>query len=203
MKIANIVSNTKENVSDDFNVVKSLDDIIQGLPTLIIGWEYIKNNYPNYSIIDRKLDNNLFWTFKKTENRELHDEDIYNFSLNVYKNLIKNVKYYFLDFISLKKSNVKKFLYIFYNNKSITYRHQQLIKNIDMAYIYMDNVIYGIDLNLLEYIGFNKNKILDRISKNTKVFLEQNNIFIEYKKGIDFLDNQVKYIPYLYTIKNG
>ncbi len=201
MKIANIVSSTKETVSEDFNVVKSLDDVIQGLPTLIVGWEYIKKNYPNYSIISRTLGNNLAWTFKKTESRETHDQDIYNFQLSAYKNIVKDVRYYYVDFISLNKSNIKKFLYKINAGNLITYHQSK--KNTDMIYSYIDNVIYGIDLNLLEYMGFNKEKIINKVRKNTKIFLEENYIFIEYRNGLEFLDNQVKYIPYLYFIKNG
>jgi hypothetical protein len=39
MKFANIVTNTQINVSHDFNVVESMDEIIHGLPTLIVGFD--------------------------------------------------------------------------------------------------------------------------------------------------------------------
>ena len=55
MLVANIVSAANVNVSCDFNVVKSLDESIQGLPTLIVGWDYIKKHYPDYNIINRKI----------------------------------------------------------------------------------------------------------------------------------------------------
>ena len=123
MKLANIVSNTKEDVSEEFNVVKSLDEIIQGLPTLIVGWDYIKANYPEYNMLERKINDNLFWTFKKTEYREQHDEDIYNFSYNTYKNLVKDVKYYFFDFISLSNVNIKKILKKLYESDLTSYHY--------------------------------------------------------------------------------
>lgn len=203
MKLANIVSNTKEDVSEEFNVVKSLDEIIQGLPTLIVGWDYIKANYPEYNMLERKLDNNLFWTFKKTEYREQHDEDIYNFSRNTYKNLVKNVKYYFFDFISLNNISIRKILKKLYISELTSYHYTDESRNIDMVYIYSEKIIFGIDLNQLEYIGFTKEKILSKIIIKSKTFLDENVIFIEYEKGIEFLDNKIKYLPFLYTIKNG
>ena len=71
-----------------------------------------------------------------------------------------------------------------------------------MVYIYGEKIIFGIDLELLEYIGFNRDKILSKIIKKTQVFLDEKHIFIEYKNRIENLDNQVKFIPYLHTIKN-
>lgn len=196
MVIANIVSNAKLNVSCDFNVVKSLDEAIQGLPTLIIGWDFVKKNYPDYNIINRKLSENLFWTFKKTEKRELHEEDIYNFTRNSYRSLISNVEYIFVDPIILKKKSLLKIIRKIYNSDIISYHHN------DMLYICVDSYIFGIDLTLIDFIGLNPNKLVSKINNRSKVFLSKNIIFIEYKNRVENLDNQVKYIPYLYSIEN-
>ena len=197
MLIANIVSATNVNVSCDFNVVNSLDQTVQGIPTLIIGWDYVKTKYPNYNIINRKLDENLYWTFKKTEKRELHDEDIYHFVENAYKRLIKDITYTFIDPILLSRKSIKKILKeVSKNNKVISYKHD------DMIYIYFNTFIFGIDLELTEFIGLNTEKLLNKIKNKSKIFLDKNTIFIEYNKRIENLDNQVKYIPYLYSIEN-
>jgi len=197
MLIANIVSVANVNVSCDFNVVKSLDLTVQGLPTLIIGWDYIKKHYPDYDIIDRKLSDNLYWTFKKTERRELHEEDIYNFVERVYKQLTKDIKYTFIDPIIFdRKTIIKLIKKINKTNNIISYRHDR------MVYTYFDNFIFGFDLELIEFIGLNVEKFLLKIKNKSKVFLEKNMIFIEYKTRIENLDNQVKYIPYLYSIEN-
>lgn len=196
MFIANIVSNADVNVSCDFNVVKSLDEIIQGLPTLIIGWDYVKKNYPNYNIINRKLSDNLYWTFKKTEKRDLHEEDIYNFVTNSYKSLISNVEYIFIDPILLKRKSIVKFIKKIYKSDIISYHHDNMI------YIYSENYIFGIDLNLIDFIGVNTGKLLEKIKRVSKVFLSKNLIFIEYKNRIKNLDDQVKFIPYLYSLEN-
>ena len=198
MLIANIVSATNVNVSCDFNVVKSLDETVQGLPTLIVGWDYIKKNYPDYDIIKRKLNENLFWTFKKTEKRELHEEDIYNFVEQSYKNLIKDITYTFIDPILFSRKNIVKIIKAINNtNKVISYKHE------NMVYIYFERYIFGVDLIFTEFIGINSEKLLSKINKKSYIFLDKNTIFIEYKKRIENLENQVKFIPYLYSLENG
>ena len=198
MLIANIVSATNVNVSCDFNVVKSLDETVQGLPTLIVGWDFIKKNYPDYNIINRKLNENLFWTFKKTEKRELHEEDIYNFVEQSYKNLIKDITYTFIDPILFSRKNIVKIIKAINNtNKVISYKHE------NMLYIYFERYIFGVDLTFTEFIGLNNEKLLSKINKKSYIFLDKNTIFIEYKKRIENLENQVKFIPYLYSLENG
>lgn len=201
MKIGNIVSTTKvevSEVSEDFNVVQSLGDIIQGLPTLIVGWDFIKKNYPDYDILDRKLSENLYWTFKKTEKRELYEEDLYNFKQNTYANLTKDIKYIFIDPIQLKRKEIKKILIKLRSAiKIISYEHENMI------YLYTENLIFGIDLTLLEFIGIQSSKITDIVRKNTYVSLTKDSIFIEYKKRVENIDNQLKYIPFLYSIENA
>jgi hypothetical protein len=69
--------------------------------------------------------------------------------------------------------------------------------------MYGDNLIFGIALNLTEFIGLDTNKVISKIKDKSKHFLTDNTIFIEYKNRVEILDNQVKYIPYLYSIENG
>jgi len=198
MKVGNIVSTTNITITDDFNVVKSLDDIIQGLPTLIIGWDYVKKNYPDYDITQRKLSENLYWTFKKTEKRELHEEDIYNFIQKIYSDLLEKINYVFIDPIINNKKVIKKILKKINSIKQIVSYHHN-----DMVYMYGENIIFGIDLSLIDFMGFDVNKIISKIKAKSKHFLTKNSIFIKYKDKLENLDNQVKYIPYLYLINNG
>lgn len=198
MILGNIVSTTKINVSDDFNVVKSMDEIIHGLPTLIIGFDIAVKNFPNLDVITRKADDNVYWTFKRTEKRDIFEEDVYNFTRLCYSSLVSNLTYYFIDPFFLTTKSIKKIIkkiHSLYN--PVIYRYN------DMVYIYGEKLIFGLDLSLLEFIGLNKDKILLKLSKIGQVFLSENQIFIEYKKRIENLDNQVKFIPYLYSIDHG
>ena len=64
MKIANILSTIKIEAPEDFNIVKSSSDLIDGLPTLIVGYDYVNKNYPDFDITNIELEPNVYWTFK-------------------------------------------------------------------------------------------------------------------------------------------
>jgi hypothetical protein len=198
MKIGNIVSKTKISVSEDFNVVESLDDINPELPTLLIGMDYVSKNYPDYDITDRKLGPKLYWTFKKTENRSLQEDDINKFMYQAYLDLISDVNYVYVDTILFGKQKLRKIIKkILSLTKSVAY------KDNNMIYIYGDKLIFGIDLKQLCFIDANINRIMLKIKHKCNVFLESNEILIEYKKNVERLENKVRYIPYLYSINHG
>jgi hypothetical protein len=197
MKFANIVSTTKINVPQDFNVVQSMDEIIHGLPTLIIGFDLTDKLFPNYDVGNIKVTDNVYWTTKKTESRDKHNIELEWFKHFAYHELIKDINYIFVDPIQYKKKSLLKILKKIYTipNK-ISYQHN------DMIYIYSDKFIFGVDLKLIKYIGLDISKIKRKIINVSSVFLEGADIFIEYKYIIDDMENQVRFLPYLYSIKN-
>jgi len=197
MKFANIVSTTQINVPQDFNVVQSMDEIIHGLPTLIIGFDLTDKLFPNYDVGNIKVTDNVYWTTKKTESRDKHNIELEWFKHFAYHELIKDINYIFVDPIQYKKKSLLKILKKIYTipNK-ITYQHN------DMIYIYSDKFIFGVDLKLIKYIGLDISKIKRKIINVSSVFLEGADIFIEYKYIIDDMENQVRFLPYLYSIKN-
>jgi hypothetical protein len=197
MKIANIISDNKLDLLEEFNQIKLIEESIPGIPTLIIGWDKVKKKYPDYDILNRKISDNLYWTFKKIEKRDLHEEDLFFFIKNTYLNLIKDIDYIFIDPIQLSKKSLLKIIRKILNeNKIISFKNEK------MVYIYCDKYIFGVDLKLINFIGYDAEKIERKIIKKSNVFLSNNNIFIEYKIRLEMIDNQIRYIPYLYSIKN-
>jgi hypothetical protein len=197
MIVANIVSNNKINVSEDFNVVKSMDEIIHGLPTLIIGFDYVNKHFPDFNILDREISKDLYWTFKKTERRDKHEEDLIWFMVNSYNFLLQDISYVFIDPIQYSNKTMLKIL-----RKLNKIKNLVSVQNDEMIYIYGEKIIFGVDLRLLEYMGYKKDRIKTLIKSNCVEFLEKNQILIEYKKYVEDLDIPVKYIPYLLSIKN-
>jgi hypothetical protein len=197
MKIANIVSKNKINVNEEFNLVESMDEIIHGLPTLIIGFDYVNKHYPDFDILNSELEPNVYWTFKKTERRDKHEEDLIWFENKVYSDLAKTIKYVFVDPIQYNKKSLIKIIRKIYSlDKAITFINDKMI------YIYGDNLIFGIDLKLLHFVGLDINKIKYKIKTKSIVFLGESEILIEYKNYIDELGLQVKFLPFLYFIRN-
>jgi hypothetical protein len=198
MKIANIVSTSKVEAPEEFNVVNSVNEIINGLPTLIIGYDTVNNLYPDFDIINISLGENKYWTFKRTEKRDKYEADLKWFISKVYSDLTNDISYVFVDPIQYKGKTLIKIIKKIYSLKDpIAFLNEQ------MLYVYGESFIFGIDLKLLGFMGVDTDKIKTRINAISRVFLQESKILIEYKKNIEALDNKVRYLPYLYSIRNG
>jgi len=196
--VANIVSANSVNVSQDFNVVSSMDDIIHGLPTLIVGYDIVDKLYPDFDILDIKISKNIYWTFKRIENRDKFNEDLDWFVTHVYAELTKDLVYIFADPILLKKQSLVKITRKIHSLKKIvSYIHD------DMIYIYGEKLLFGVDLRLLKFLGVDVVKLKDKIKRISTDFLDDEDILIEYKNTVETLGNKVRYIPYLFSISNG
>jgi len=198
MKIGNIVSPTDISVSEDFNVVESIDDIIDGLPTLIVGWDYVKQKYPDYNILHRILSPNLFWTFKRIEKRDWFEEDLFNFTEFSFKYLVKDITYIFCDALLFSRKKMLRVIRKIYSTPGvISYEHDSMI------YIFCDKFIFGIDLNQLMFLDMNIERVISRIKRISSPFLTKDDIFIRYKTRVEYLDNHCRFVPYLYSRENG
>jgi hypothetical protein len=198
MKIANIVSTSKIEAPEEFNVVQSVNEIIDGLPTLIIGYEIVDRLYPDFDITNIHLGENKYWTFKRTEKRDKYESDLKWFISKVYADLTNQLIYVFVDPIQYRGKTLIKIVKKIYSLKDPI-----AFLNEEMLYVYGDGFIFGIDLKLLAFMGVDTGKIKTRIKAISSVFLSDVKILIEYKKNIEALENKVRYLPYLYSIRNG
>lgn len=190
--IANIVSAFKVDVADNFNIVETIDKIIHGLPTLIVGYEYVESLYPEFDITTNKLGPNLYWTYRRLHKRDKFNEDLEFFISTVYRELIKNVVYIYVDPIQYNKQTLKKIHKKIYTTPIIIgFFHK------NMGYIYGNNIIFGIDFRLLDYMGINVEKLKLKIKNNSSFFVED---VKGYQDIILYLDNQIKYVPFLYSM---
>jgi hypothetical protein len=177
MKIANIVSTSKVEAPEEFNVVQSVNEIIDGLPTLIIGYEIVDRLYPDFDITNIHLGENKYWTFKRTEKRDKYESDLKWFISKVYADLTNQLIYVFVDPIQYRGKTLIKIVKKIYSLKDpIAFLNEQ------MLYVYGDGFIFGIDLKLLAFMGVDTGKIKTRINTISSVFLSDIKILIEYKK---------------------
>lgn len=197
MKIANIVSNSNINVSEDFNVVNTIDEIIQGIPTLIIGFDIVNKLYPEFDITERKVEKDLYWIFKKTERRDDFEIGLKWFKEKVISDLSKEISYVFVDVMQYNSKSLRKITKKFFNiNKKYSFI------NGDMIYIYGENIIFGVDLKLMTFVGIDSKKLKNRIRSKSTVFLGVDDILIVDKNIINELGLQIRYLPYLLYIRN-
>ena len=197
MKIGNIITERDIKINNKFNIVNSIDKIIPELPTLIVGMDITKKYYTNISYLNRKINDTTFWTFTKLEKRDLHEEDLYYFIEFAYKNLLKNVKFTFIDLILNDTTYIKSIFDEMSKNKIITFKDKNNI------YLYFKNNIYGFDLRQVSFIGKSIESFMDKIKSLSNVFLEDTNILIEYKKELLIFNEEIKYIPLIYSLNKN
>lgn len=149
--IGNIVSDIKldDNVGI-FHVTSNLEDIIMGIPTLVVGWSKVKQLFDNVSILKWEIDPNTYWTFSKYERRNRLNEDLIKFKNLCVDRTIKGLTYVYFN--SLISSKYKKSLML--NSLNDGFEKKLLIWN-DMCYICWCDIkfILGISLRDVEYEG--------------------------------------------------
>lgn len=196
--LANIITETKLDDFDKFfNVKKDLSNIDTNIPTLIVGWGLLKRLYPEkeFSILNKKIDEKLFWTFSRNEKRIEQEADIINFYNLILSNVYKEKKYININIFKQKYSNIKKIINIVKSDK-IVYIY---IYMDSFMYLYFDDFIIGISLNDIEYLNINTKRIFDIIKcgKNNIMLYNDNFLPLTLKKQ---LISKKMYIPYFFSL---
>lgn len=193
MNIGNIVSSSviKE---ENFNLFDEIESIDNSFPTLIIGWDKTKEIFGDkVSILHKKISNKLYWTFSGKERRVDFENDLKQFKKTCYNDFGSEIPYIYLDPLHDKLKKIKKILKKIYSlEESISY-----ITDKNMLYILGDNIIFGVDLNITEFMSIQNDKIITRIHNLTNSVLIDNEIFNKCKEFIKKLDNDYKLVPYV------
>jgi len=197
MYVGNIVTSLKLD-EENFNIYSDLESIGNDLSTLIIGWDNAKKFIgEDISILHKKINQKLYWTFSKKERKVDFEVDFEKFKEVCFNNFGDNIPYVYLDILhgksKINKKIIKKILSL---NNSIIY-----ISDKNMVYIYGENIIFGIDLNIIEYSSIKKEKILNRIKNLNNNVLVTDEIFNKCKDLLYKIKYKNKLIPYIY--KNG
>lgn len=190
MKIlGSIISTRKIKISCDFvEVVKSLDDVSDPTkPILYVGLKTAKINNQNFSILNKRISENVYWTFGKNEKRDDYEKDIKNFFKIVLLHEIKQIKYYYLNLLKLSFSNIKRIV-SFCLNTDIKY----IFIDTKMIYIYYNNNIYGISLEILEWLNISIKKVIKKLKQN-----DNNRIFFNYFNNDSIIQNIINKKKYL------
>jgi hypothetical protein len=204
VKVGNIVNCNDEIDERYFNCLSIeeymacgvINDERMKLPTLIIGWSVVKENFGDVSILSKQIMpetsdgyGGVYWTFSSKEKRGIYELNLKEFKERCYVDLVKNLKTYNIDPIIYKINDTDELCArILKLADGVGYLFQDRI-----VYIYKDNNIYMVDLELIEYIGFDKNQLVKTLMDNLNVFGDD---FEErYTEELKHLD--IKYTPYL------
>lgn len=150
------------NLNNDFTI-----------PTLIIGWDYIKNNFDKARISKKKIKNNLYWTFSESEDKNTNNKDLNNF---LKKSLNEFLPSNYETFDCILQGNILNQSELIFD-QSINFCY--VSKNV--LYVYNQNKFYGINLESIDYIYNNKSEFFKFILNRYRI------IFFNYENIIEYL----------------
>lgn len=145
------------------------------IPTLIIGWEFVKNIFKDIKISQKKIKKNLYWIFSEKEDFETSVSEKEKFikkSLSEY--LPDNYKTYdcILDGKISQKTDQ-----IFSQENNFCYFSNNIL------YLYNKKKFIGINLQSIDYVYENQKEFLEKILKDFRlVFFNYENIPVFLKK---------------------
>jgi hypothetical protein len=201
MVVGNII-NCNDEIDERYFNCLSIDEFMSEnstpnkLPTLIVGWDVVKENFGDVSILSKMITpptsdgyGGIYWTFSKKEKRGIYELNIKEFQERCYTDLTKKIKTYNIDPIIYKINTTdevsEKILKL---AGGVGYLYQDRV-----VYVYKDNNIYMIDLELIDFIDFDRNKIIKTLKENLKMFGD--NFEEKYTEELKHLG--IKYTPYL------
>lgn len=196
--IANIVTKQKIDISPFFKIASVFDDIEKDIPTLIIGWNYVKEMFPEQDILNHKISDMISWTFSKREKRYQYEKDIVDFFYKVTIDMNRRVNYRFFNYLLATKN--KRLNFISYINKG----NCSLYYNSKFLYIYnsSDSITIGLSLKDLSYIGINiKDFIFSLNIKGNNLIC--NDLSIIDADSLFLIKDNIKVVPYLNYLKNS
>ena len=200
MYLGRIITKSKNVDTIDFVDVTNDKSLIDNctIPTLIIGKKNIEElvGKENVHFLDKKVSDNLYWTFGKTENRNEYERDLKTFNNMLLKKLVSNIQYKYLNIFTEPLGLIKRFI-SFMNSKS----DKVVYFSNNMIYVYCQNTVYGVSITDLTYIGVKRDKLFRRIRKNPHNFVITNDYFIS-KDLKRYINNSKILVPYIFFLQN-
>lgn len=190
--IANILTDKKFIDNDLYNVVSNKEELVDNIPTLVIGWGYTKEQYPNANILDWEIEKNIFWTFGKRERNQRYDDTLKKFREHAIKVFIKSIDYTFINVI-LNHDLYSSLLDIL----NLCDEMNAYVVN-DMLYLSCSEgrTVYGISLRDIEFLGYDKKTVFAILHKNKSVKMVDYNLLSWDIK--DALKNCIYVVPCLF-----
>lgn len=181
MKIANIIYE-KELVNHSMveyvNYIKEpieYDKVDKLLPTLYVGWSFMKFCNPNNEIIKNAdilkkkiIGNELYWEFSFDESKASHVKGINNF-INAVPQFYFTPRYSYinLDPVFFQIKDVQELMDVLPKKIDQLYNYKD-----EMLYVLSENKIWGINLNMYKYFQFKTEDIIAKIQERTKTNIE-------------------------------
>ena len=183
MKIANIiyekelVNHHRVDYINYYNEPIEYEKLDTSLPTLYVGWSFMKQCNPdneiiqNADILKKKIITDiLYFEFSFEESKSSHVKGVDTFAEKAPEFYFSEHKYINLDPIFFQLSDVQDVMDVIPKEIDAYYKYKD-----DMLYLLKDDKITGINLNVYSFFEFNLNELESRIAGRTKVsFIDGN-----------------------------
>ncbi len=176
MKIGNIIhegeliNHVKSDYINYYNELKSYDDLDKSLPTLYVGWSFMKACNPdnliiqNADILKKKIiTNELYWEFNFNESKASHVKGVNTF-VSLVPQFYFNPKYTYtnLDPVFFQLKDINDLMDVCPKKIDVSYNYKN-----EMFYILNDNKIWGINLSMYRFFRFSTDEIIEQLSART------------------------------------
>ena len=176
MKIANIiyekelVNHTKVEYVNYYNELKEYNSLDKTLPTLYVGWSFMKICNPKNEIIQHAdilhkkiISNELYWECSFEESKSSHVKGIQSFiNLTPQFYFVPKYTYINLDPVFFQIIDIEGLMDVVPKKIDFLYN----LKN-EMIYILHENKITGINLKMYEFFKFNTEEIIKILRQRT------------------------------------
>ena len=169
--------------------------IIENELTLLVGVDLVKKYFPDFKLkfLDRRINDNVYWTFSKFEKRNVYEEDLESFYNMVYNRIQKDIRYFPVSLLSNGYNYYKRFLNYLSNGspKVVLVLSKEI-------YIYNNRTILGVSVDELDYVGISKGRVLDKLRTFSNVRIVEN---LDTLNGKDkYLENDyLKYLTFIFS----
>lgn len=178
------------NISDEF-----IQEEYYGLPTLVLGWNFIKEKFPNQNIFNHTLDKNLTWAFSRSENDKIflkQVEDFFTASISQWL-----PKEFILYDSYLNKESIETFCENNFNSQKNVFVH---FSN-GALYVFNDNKSYVLNIKSLAHIDKQFRSTLSNL------FNKYNIVCFSYYSICEYVDldmlNDITALDSLMWVKYG
>ena len=180
MKLANIVyeaeliNHTKVEYVNYINEATEYDKLDKTLPTLYVGWSFMKQCNPNNEIIQNTnilskkiITNELYWECSFMEGKASHVNGVDSF-VKIAPSFYFKPKYAYvnLDPVFFQLRDVDDLMDVVPKRIDASYNYKN-----EMLYLLTDNKIVGINLLSYNYFKFDIQAITERIAERTETGL--------------------------------
>jgi len=178
MKIGNVihenelVNHTESDYINYINEPKKYDEVNKSLPTLYVGWNFMKTCNPDNDVIQnadilkkRIVTNELYWEFDFKESKASHVKGVDKF-VNHVPEFYFSPKYSYinLDPVFFQIKDVDDLMDVLPKEFLKIYQYRD-----EMLYILSDNKITGVNLKMYEFFQFDVDNMIRRLTERLMI----------------------------------